>query len=712
MNINTPRELSEKKISKENVKEALEHFRTSIIEQLGLDASKADTLIEYLEKSPTINKKEIASEVQLVKSQVEEILNLLKKGWNGDDYILIKPKSLMESSNEVGKYYYNKFAKELYNQEVEKFFMDTSATYRKYTLEKIAEFMQGKSQNNYSDSWESIKSLAGIIEFPADYIEMIIAYLEKYNFVTFDSGYNISLTEKWKKYFTLLSHVHFQNNFLEIDENRMLTTVIIDIIKNDPSVSEADIQAEILSLMWCQVNPEDLKLFRKEMLNNLKKWDPKTLYDLNFLELKTMKKYKIENGSYIFEFKKDDFKGEKVTETAMVAVSKIDEIFFQYSSRGANLTQKQIIEELHIDENIWGIMKSRLGLTKNSDIASPYTIEMFRGDDKMREEYMSRAWQNYQKYRMRIGERKYEKQELSKMRNNLEKIFSTHEGFLNYLSKTIQQYKPKKLEKMFEQTENKNQSELTISFSDIHFGKTETHKIINRLRKIAEDVTNSPETKINIICLGDLAEAIVEGGMHTGQKEKMDWANKDTFEIIMEITDILQNFLITLYRSGKQVDFYGIGGNHDRIGENHNQDMARTGALVIYELTKRGLLSYKDTENMKIDYSKEKWSQIERDGFHYILHHGDDGATNKGKNKLESILWQLWDQKKENIVLMGDKHNLQMSNPVEGGTFVQVPALAGKWEYDSRLLLSSSPWYVFITKNSEEKPDIWVRFLH
>jgi hypothetical protein len=37
----------------------------------------------------------------------------------------------------------------------------------------------------------------------------------------------------------------------------------------------------------------------------------------------------------------------------------------------------------------------------------------------------------------------------------------------------------------------------------------------------------------------------------------------------------IENMLIQLYRAGKEVKFVGIGGNHDRLAKDHNEDMQR-----------------------------------------------------------------------------------------------------------------------------------------
>ena len=122
--------------------------------------------------------------------------------------------------------------------------------------------------------------------------------------------------------------------------------------------------------------------------------------------------------------------------------------------------------------------------------------------------------------------------------------------------------------------------------SDFHFGKKGTADIVGRMSKIRDYVLSQPNTEVHIMSLGDLAEAFVEEGMHSGQTNDMEIQG---FELMMFITNVFERFLEDIYHSGKQVTFTGIGGNHDRLGKSHGQDHSRTGALVVYEMIKRGL---------------------------------------------------------------------------------------------------------------------------
>ena len=153
--------------------------------------------------------------------------------------------------------------------------------------------------------------------------------------------------------------------------------------------------------------------------------------------------------------------------------------------------------------------------------------------------------------------------------------------------------------------------------------------------------------------------------MHPGQEATMELVGID---LMLFISNLFEQFLYEIYASGKRVIFSGIGGNHDRLGKTHSEDQARTGALVIYELLKRGLCK---TE-IQVDILRNSVNAFDYGDTRFIIAHGDDGFSNK---KPEDVLWKNGDNTKHNVILNGDKHNATLRE-TKGATWVQVPALA------------------------------------
>jgi hypothetical protein len=258
--------------------------------------------------------------------------------------------------------------------------------------------------------------------------------------------------------------------------------------------------------------------------------------------------------------------------------------------------------------------------------------------------------------------------------------------------------------KWFKPVAIKNNDTVLIGFSDLHFGKKGTDGVIARLYEMTQQVLARPEKNVKLLFLWDLAETLVEWGMHPGQIEGMDWPFG--FDLMMLIVNSMESMLVELYRSGKQIHFICTGGNHDRVGVNHEQDQARTWALVIYEMIKRGLW------NLDVDMTvlMDKTSSIDLWDFNVIVNHGDDNWAKLAQTKPEDILWKYWKKNKYNLCLYGDKHNIRI-NETKDATIIWLPALCWEGEYDKRLSLYSEPGYITITKNQYWTPDITLKRL-
>lgn len=280
------------------------------------------------------------------------------------------------------------------------------------------------------------------------------------------------------------------------------------------------------------------------------------------------------------------------------------------------------------------------------------------------------------------------------------KVLSSSDNFLEHLREYIKDYKPRETKRVDKST-LRPYSEWTIDvwFSDIHIGKVDTEWVKRRMRALTEYVINRSEKTVNMICLWDLVEAIVEGGMHPGQIEGMAWVFG--FDLLMDVVNTFEEMLINIYNSGKNVTFYGMWGNHDRFGKTHGDDKNRTAALVAYELIKRWLSNYP----IDIKILRDKTSEIDTSNFHYILNHWDEGFDARS---LESTLWKYGDWKSHNVIMYGDKHNVNIRE-TRNATCIGLPAIAWKNEYDTRNGYFSESGFVVVTKNTNGLPDIFLK---
>lgn len=407
----------------------------------------------------------------------------------------------------------------------------------------------------------------------------------------------------------------------------------------------------------------------------------KKIKDIND-SVKENKKYEVVDWHYIFH-RKDEA-------PFRFSVEEIDMMFLDFSSKWNNLTGEEMLQKYELKPEAWQIIKNRLRLYKASNVISPYTAENSTEEElEEKIEYATARHIDTIKGKMVTTHEKKFKEDAKKAFKMLGNI----DYFLDNLREYITEHKPIEID--YVRKPQLNNDRFDLSFSDIHIGKENTSAIVNRFDDIYNYIINRPESNVNIICLGDLGESFAPGWMHPWQVENMEMHG---FELIMFIVNIFEKFLIWLDKAWKNVTFKWIWWNHDRFGQNNNQDTQRTAALCIYEMIKRWL---SNTE-VEIDYFIEKINSFQIWNLHYIIHHGDN---NFDKKKQEDILWKNGNNQLYNVILHGDKHSWKFQE-TKWATMIQVPMLAGKGEYDTMLDLHSEPWFVVIEENRFKTADI------
>lgn len=400
-------------------------------------------------------------------------------------------------------------------------------------------------------------------------------------------------------------------------------------------------------------------------------------------KVKSKKAYEVkdEDGklSYVFHKKM----GEEVFKF-VIPVEEVDEMFHDFSKYGANLTEEQMLDKYQVKPEVWYMVKSRLRLYKTSNVISPYTAE--NTPEKELEEKVTKANIRHIDQMKAKMIRSHEKVKDAEAKRAMA-IVANFEYQLDSIRTAIEAWTPRKVE--FKPKAFKGTGAIQVAISDIHIGKRGTAAIKERFESILADILSRPEKTVNLLCLGDLVESVAPLGMHAGMERNME---SHGFNLIMETVTLFEDFILKIYESGREVTFDGIGGNHDRFGERHDEDQDRTAALVIYEMIRRGLSKYK----IRIDYYKDKINTLEFGDLIYILHHGDDGFD---KKKMQETLWNHGSKKHYNVILHGDKHNVQVRNALQA-LMIGLPALAGKGEYDTRLDLWSDPGYVVVKQNA------------
>lgn len=372
------------------------------------------------------------------------------------------------------------------------------------------------------------------------------------------------------------------------------------------------------------------------------------------------------------------------------SIDEIDGIFADYSIYWNNLSQQQIMHKYKFKPEAWDAIKRAFRLNKYSHVVSPFTA-----DNSTEEELDGRIDDAIETHHDTLVERltythdrkfKKEAKAAFKAKGNLD-------YFTQRIQEAVQDYVPMYDGSFVEILERHSSNIEHVVISDIHIGKLETNKILNRLGEVADYCVSSPADTIYITCLGDLAEAFTWDGMHSNQIAfgtdhdfGMYW-----FNLLVRVSEIFERMIRFIVEKGwKKVIFTGITGNHDRMSIEKEKDQERVGGLVIYEMLKRWL-----DKVATVNYYNSHAATFEADWIHYIIHHWDG---NMDRQQPEKVVITYWNLSAYNVILSGDKHTLRASE-WRNFTNIKVPALAWVGSYDKSMNLHSETWFLVIRTN-------------
>jgi len=192
-----------------------------------------------------------------------------------------------------------------------------------------------------------------------------------------------------------------------------------------------------------------------------------------------------------------------------------------------------------------------------------------------------------------------------------------------------------------------------LFFSDIHYGKKYENPVFGRgynkdiahermiqiAKKTVDYIKFKNLNSLYILFGGDLFESVMTSGMRSEHLRGMDLVGIDQilFGVDSQLTflEILRNNL------GKEfpIIITYIGGNHDRIGKDRDDDQERTGSLIAYHMIQRDM---KYDEFLKVNIPRkpvhvEKIQNNEINDLCIIAHHGDAEIIKKKGHELVNL---------------------------------------------------------------------------
>ena len=156
--------------------------------------------------------------------------------------------------------------------------------------------------------------------------------------------------------------------------------------------------------------------------------------------------------------------------------------------------------------------------------------------------------------------------------------------------------------------------------------------------------------ELHIFSLGD----VIAGSPGSGAWND-NYIQLDTIQQITEGTHSLRDLLATWSTAFKKINFYGIYGNHGRVGKKGQTKTSDNWDRLCYDMLKLSLSEY---DNIVWNIPKTWWLNPIIQGHSFYLCHGDGirGTTLSGVEKAESKIAGMLEQRLD-YFLMGHFHS-------------------------------------------------------
>jgi predicted phosphodiesterase len=336
-----------------------------------------------------------------------------------------------------------------------------------------------------------------------------------------------------------------------------------------------------------------------------------------------------------------------------LSLNKLDEIFYEYSRKGLNMSQVKIQNKHGFTAIQWQSLKRTFDLVKDSDVFSPYSLSLVSGKEAC-DMIESKIAEKYSPKNMRaVVEYADEKQRRLAYDNaikHVSKLDYHRQVFETELLDYISQAKQKVITK---RTPDSKVSHGVTTIQDLHIGanieetknlpKFDADVVRLRLAQSAKEI-NARGAAHNTICFnGDIIETFT-GLNHINSWKNIDKAYgygvKATIKSIELITEFLEQV-----NNVQEVIF--VSGNHDRTTSDNKEDV--TGEVIQWI---HYVLKGKFGHLFKFDWSPDVITR-EIDGICYVWTHGHLGLS---KRPVAEIVNMYGNPRLFTLVIQGHLH--------------------------------------------------------
>ncbi len=379
-------------------------------------------------------------------------------------------------------------------------------------------------------------------------------------------------------------------------------------------------------------------------------------------------KYTVNNGNYMWRSKRG---------TITLSIEEADHMFQDYSRKGNDLTQSQMIRKYHLSPQAWNSIKNTLMLYKESNIFSPYTEE--QTPPKQLEQMMEEKFSDLHQNRDVVLEKAYRKATYKQYRKAIDDAHKhklASEGMLIELSDLLPHIEPVKVR----ETQYPSAIyEANVFIADLHTGAGVQNLQITpnfsidilekKLIQLANKVNELNAEKVNLFFLGDNIESF-SGLNHTDSWKSIEEGYYGA-KVVYHSLHLMLKFVSRI----NNVKYIGaIGGNHDRMSSSKKEDAKG-------EIAKLTFMLMKDTLKDKITVDYNDYVTTKNSGtVRYIIAHGDHNNIKKP----EKMVLDYGNPFMFNLVLAGHLHTREIKNDSHNMRFVRCPSIFTGNDYSER----------------------------
>lgn len=453
-----------------------------------------------------------------------------------------------------------------------------------------------------------------------------------------------------------------------------------------------NLPSDQLSSLMFKENPEcglSSDTLRKALYRAAKKTGHKfPKADIDILIEEERCKWEVADGVYYWKAAKGTIK---------MSVDQIDQLFYEYSEHGKNLTQTQIINKHNLKVWEWNSIKNTLLLYKKSNIFSPHTVDTTPPEQlhQMITEKINKMFSN-------VGEQVetiYNK-ELNKAYKKAVLEVEEWEVRKKIILTELADHVPQITKEIGPaiRVEREGNGVLCVFIADVHFGAESRTKSIGDyspqiteqlFTEIANEVNRHGSKEVHVFFVGDNIESA------TGLNHIDSWKGlaKGYYGSQLMIK-AYKAFVLFLSQINNLTKIYAVPGNHDRMTPKREDDSQGFMAEMLFELIRLAFGG-----KLEVVY-QEKVITVSIDNLHYIMTHGHLKLTNISPAEL---ILMYGDPYKFNVLISGHLHNRIVRKDHRNFRHLVCASIFPGNDYSEDLGVSSLPG-VLLVKSINGKP--------